>query len=153
VTETYPQIFDWLRLMDINVVIILVLMLLVAGITIISTLLIIMIERTSMIGVLKALGIKNNELRKLFLYLTAGIIARGILWGNLFGLGFIFIQHYTKFIPLDKESYYMSYVPVSLNPGHILIINAGTFVVCLLMVLIPGYIIGKINPSKAIQIR
>lgn len=153
VTETYPQIFDWLRLMDINVVIILALMILVAGITIISTLLIIIIEKTSMIGILKALGIKNNELRKLFLYLTAGIIGRGILWGNLTGIGLIIFQQYTKFIPLDKESYYISFVPVNFNIGHILLINAGTFIICLVMVLIPSYIIGKISPVKAVQFR
>ena len=153
VTDTYPQIFDWLRLMDINVVIILVLMILVAGITIISTLLIMIIERTSMIGVLKALGIKNTDLRKLFLYLTAGIIGRGLLWGNIAGIGLILLQKYTRFIPLEKESYYISYVPVSFNISHILLLNAGTFLICLMMVLIPGYIIGKINPTKAIQIR
>lgn len=153
VTDTYPQIFDWLRLMDINVVIILVLMILVAGITIISTLLIMIIERTSMIGVLKALGIKNTDLRKLFLYLTSGIIGRGLLWGNIAGIGLILLQKYTRFIPLEKESYYISYVPVSFNISHILLLNAGTFLICLMMVLIPGFIIGKINPSKAIQIR
>jgi lipoprotein-releasing system permease protein len=151
VTNTYPQIFDWLRLMDINVVIILVLMILVAGITIISTLLIMILERTSMIGTLKALGIRNRELRQLFLYLTTGIIGRGLLWGNLAGIGITLIQYFTHIIPLEKESYYIAYVPVSLNIMHILLINAGTFIICLLMVLIPGYIIGKITPVKAIR--
>jgi lipoprotein-releasing system permease protein len=151
VTNTYPQIFDWLRLMDINVVIILVLMILVAGITIISTLLIMILERTSMIGTLKALGIRNRDLRQLFLYLTTGIIGRGLLWGNVAGIGIILIQYYTHIIPLEKESYYIAYVPVSINIMHILLINAGTFIICLLMVLIPGYIIGKITPVKAIR--
>jgi lipoprotein-releasing system permease protein len=153
VTRTYPQIFDWLRLMDINVIVILLLMILVAGITIISTLLIMILERTNMIGILKALGIKNKDLRELFLYLTTGIIGRGLLWGNIAGIGTILLQYFTHFIPLEKESYYLSYVPVSLNFMHILIINGGTFVICLLMVLIPGYIIGKITPVKAIQYR
>lgn len=153
VTDAYPQIFDWLRLMDINVVIILVLMILVAGITIISTLLIMILERTNMIGILKSLGIKNNDLRKLFLYLTARIIAMGLLWGNLIGIGVALIQHYTKILPLDEESYYISYVPISLNITDILLINAATFILCLVMVLIPGYIIGKITPVKAIQYR
>lgn len=153
VTAAYPQIFDWLRLMDINVVVILVLMILVAGITIISTLLIMILERTNMIGILKALGIKNNDLRRLFLYLTARIIGRGLLWGNLAGIGFILVQYFTHLIPLDKESYYIGYVPVSLNFTHLLMINAGTFIICLLMVLIPGYIIGKITPVKAIRFR
>jgi len=153
VTEAYPQIFDWLRLMDINVIIILVLMILVAGITIISTLLIMILERTNMIGVLKALGIKDNDLRKLFVYLTARIIAMGLLWGNITGIGIALIQHWTKILPLDEESYYISFVPVSLNISHILLINAGTFLVCLLMVLIPGFIIGRITPVKAIGFR
>jgi lipoprotein-releasing system permease protein len=153
VTNKYPQIFDWLRLMDINVVIILILMILVAGITIISTLLIMILERTNMIGILKALGIKNNDLRKMFIYLTARIIVRGLLWGNIIGIGFALIQYYTKILPLDEESYYISYVPISLNIMHILLINAATFLLCLIMVLIPGYIIGKITPVKAIQYR
>jgi lipoprotein-releasing system permease protein len=151
ITGTYPQIFDWLRLMDINVVIILVLMILVAGITIISTLLILILERTNMIGILKALGIKSSELRRIFLYLTSRIILTGMVWGNLIGIGAGLIQEYTRLIPLDEESYYISYVPVALDPLHILAINAGTFIVCLLMVLIPGIIIGKISPVKAIR--
>lgn len=153
VTQAYPQIFDWLRLMDINVVIILVLMILVAGITIISTLLIMILERTNMIGILKALGIKNNDLRKLFIHLTSRIIARGLLWGNIAGIGIALIQDWTKIMPLEEESYYIAYVPVSLNISHILLINGGTFAICLIMVLIPGYIIGKISPVKAIRFR
>ena len=153
VTDAYPQIFDWLRLMDINVVIILILMILVAGITIISTLLIMILERTNMIGILKALGIGNNDLRKLFLYLTARIIILGLIWGNLFGIGIALIQYFTKILPLDEESYYISYVPVSLNISHLLLINAVTFLLCLMMVLIPGYIIGRITPVKAISYR
>lgn len=151
VIESYPQIFDWLRLMDINVVIILVLMIAVAGITIVSTLLILVLERTAMIGTLKALGMKNMDIRKLFLYVTARIILMGILIGNLIGIGLGLIQHYTKFIPLDQESYYISYVPVYLNIWHILLLNAGTFAISLLMVMLPGYIIGKISPVKAIR--
>jgi lipoprotein-releasing system permease protein len=151
ITNIYPQIFDWLRLMDVNVVIILVLMVVVAGITIISTLLIMILERTSMIGILKALGTRDRELRKLFLYLTARIIGLGLLWGNIAGIGLALIQYFTHIIPLEKESYYIAYVPVSFNITHILLINAGTFLVCLLMVLIPGYIIGKITPVRAIR--
>jgi lipoprotein-releasing system permease protein len=153
VTDAYPQIFDWLRLMDINVVIILILMILVAGITIISTLLIMILERTNMIGILKALGIIDNDLRKLFLYLTARIIAKGMLWGNIFGIGIGLVQYYTHIIPLDEASYYISFVPVSLNIIHILLINGATFLICLMMVLIPGYIIGRITPVKAISYR
>ena len=153
VTRAYPQIFDWLRLMDINVVIILILMILVAGITIISTLLIMILERTNMIGILKALGIINNDLRKMFLYLTARIILKGLLLGNLIGIGISLIQQHTKILPLDEESYYISYVPISLKITHILLINGATFLLCLIMVLIPGYIIGRISPVKAIRFR
>lgn len=153
VTDAYPQIFDWLRLMDINVVIILVLMIVVSGITIISTLLIMILERTNMIGVLKALGIKNSELRKMFLILTARIILKGLLWGNIFGIGISLIQYYLRIIPLDEESYYISYVPVLLNISHIVLLNLATFVLCLVMVMIPGYIIGRITPIKAIRFR
>ena len=151
VIQAYPQIFDWLKLMDINVVIILVLMILVAGITIISTLLILILERTNMIGVLKALGLKDNDLRKLFIYLTARIILIGMFWGNLVGIGFGLLQYYTRIIPLAEESYYIAYVPVALNLTHILLINAGTFIISVLMVMVPGYVIGKISPVKAIR--
>jgi lipoprotein-releasing system permease protein len=111
------------------------------------------LERTNMIGILKALGIRDKDLRKLFVNLTARIIARGLLWGNIAGIGIALLQHWTKILPLDEESYYISFVPISLNVMHILLINAGTFLVCLLMVLIPGYIIGRITPVKAIGFR
>lgn len=151
VLDKYPQIFDWLRLMDLNVVVILVMMVLVAGITVISTLLIIILERTSMIGTLKALGMITSDIRKLFLYLSAKIIFRGMLWGNLIGLGVCFLQYYTRLIPLDQESYYVAFVPVVINLTHILLINAGTFLACILMILIPGYVIGRITPVKAMR--
>jgi lipoprotein-releasing system permease protein len=151
VTASFPQIFDWLRLMDINVVIILALMIAVAGITIISTLLILVLERTAMIGTLKALGMKNNDIRKLFLFVSARIILTGLLLGNLAGIGFCLLQLYTRIIPLDQESYYISYVPVQLEIWHILLLNAGTFAVSILMVLIPGIIIGRISPVRAIR--
>jgi lipoprotein-releasing system permease protein len=111
------------------------------------------LERTNMIGILKSLGIKNNDLRMLFLYLTARIIAKGLIWGNLVGIGIAIIQQYTRILPLDEESYYISYVPISLNISDILLINLLTFILCLAMVLIPGYIIGKITPIKAISYR
>jgi len=151
VVSKYPQIFDWLRLMDINVVVILIMMILVAGITVISTLLILILERTSMIGTLKALGMKNPDLRKLFFYLSSRIIIKGMIWGNLIGLGIILLQYYTQLIPLDQESYYVSYVPVSLNIAHILLINAGTLTACLMIIMIPGYVIRRITPVKAIR--
>jgi lipoprotein-releasing system permease protein len=151
VTASFPQIFDWLRLMDINVVIILALMIAVAGITIVSTLLILVLERTAMIGTLKALGMKNSDIRKLFLFVSARIILFGLLLGNLAGIGICLLQFYTRIIPLDQESYYISYVPVQLEIWHILLLNAGTFAISILMVLIPGIIIGRISPVRAIR--
>ena len=138
-------------MMDINVVIILVLMIMVSGITIISTLLIMIIERTNMIGVLKALGLRNKGVREMFLYLTARIVLQGMIWGNLAGVGILILQYYFKIVPLEEESYYISYVPVSINAAHILLVNALTFVMCLILVLVPGYIIGRITPVKAIR--
>jgi len=153
ITEAYPQIFDWLRLMDINVVVILLLMIMVSGITIISTLLIMIIERTNMIGVLKALGMENRKIRGMFLYLTTKIVLKGLVWGNLAGLGLIILQDFTRIIPLDEESYYISYVPVSLNLANILMINVLTLLLCLLLVLVPAYVIARITPVKAIRFR
>ncbi len=151
VIDLYPQIFDWLRLMDMNVIIILVLMVVVAGITMISTLLILILDRTVMIGILKAMGMRNRQLRRMFMINSIYIISRGLIWGNLAGLTLCFLQWYFKVIPLDQASYYMSYVPIRLPLLQILAINAGTFIVCLGILVIPGIVISKITPIKAIR--
>jgi lipoprotein-releasing system permease protein len=151
VKELYPQIFDWLRLMDMNVVIILVLMIMVAGITMVSTLLILVLDRTVMIGILKALGMKNKDVRRIFLLNSAYIIGRGMLWGNIAGLAICFIQEYFRIIPLDQASYYMSSVPVQIQWWAVLAINLGTFLVCMAFLVIPGVVISRITPIKAIR--
>ncbi len=151
VIGAYPQIFDWLRLMDANVVIILVLMILVSGITIVSTLLILILERTTMIGTLKSLGMNNRDLKLLFLYFFSRILIRGMILGNIIGLGLGYLQFYTRILPLDQDSYYMSYVPVSMDLFAIILVNAGTFLISLLMVMVPGYVIGRISPVRAIR--
>jgi lipoprotein-releasing system permease protein len=151
VKEQYPQIFNWLDLLDMNVIVILSLLILVASITMVSTLLIIIIERTNMVGVLKVLGFRNRSVRKIFLYKASYIIFRGMIWGNIIGLLFYFVQSKFQIIRLDPENYYVDYVPVMLNVYHMLALNAGTFVVCFLMLIIPSYYITRIVPSKALR--
>lgn len=149
--ETYPHIFDWLELQDMNVVIIIALMLLVAGITIISMLLIIILERTSTIGLLKAMGASNGLIRSIFLKRSCRILLIGMVIGNVIGLGLCLIQQYTNFITLSPESYYLSAVPIELNPWHILMLNVGTFVLWVLMLLLPTMLINNVRPSKSIR--
>jgi len=149
--ELYPQIFDWLALQDINVVVILVLMLLIASVSMISTLLVLILERTTTIGVLKALGIRNASVRKVFLYQAAYLIGRGLLWGNLLGLGFAFAQKYFGIVKLNQANYYMSQVPIKLDIFAVLGVNLLTLGIILLFLLIPSYIVSKINPSSAVR--
>jgi len=151
IREEYPQIFNWLDLLDMNVAVVLVLMILVAGITMISTLLIIILERTSMVGVLKALGANNASIRKIFLMKAAVIISKGMFWGNVAGLGFYFIQQQFELIKLSPENYYMDFVPVELSLTNFLLLNLGTFIICLLMLIIPSWYITRIVPAKALR--
>lgn len=150
-SDLYPQIFDWLELQDMNVVIIIALMLMVSGVTIISMLLIIVLERTSTIGVLKAMGADNTFVRKIFLQRSRKILLIGMLIGNAFGLGLCVIQKYTEFIKLSPESYYLSSVPIELNLWYILMLNVGTFMLWVLMMLIPTMVINNVKPSKSIR--
>ncbi len=147
----YPEIFHWLELQDVNVVIILVLMVLVAGINMISTLLILIFENTTTIGLLKALGARNAGIRTIFLYLSAGIMGLGLLIGNMLGIGLCFIQKYFKVLKLPQESYYMSYVPVNFSWLNWGLINAGTMLACLLIMLVPSMIISRLNPVKSLR--
>lgn len=149
--QSNPQIFDWLDLLDTNVWLIMVLMLLVAGITIISMLLIIIIERTSTIGLLKAMGASNKFVRKVFLLRSLRILLIGMLIGNIIGLGFCFLQQYTGFIKLDAATYYLSAVPIELHLSTVLFINLGTFLLWVLMLLIPTSVINRISPTKSIR--
>lgn len=151
VYEEYPQIFNWLDLLDMNVVVILTLLILVSTITMISTLLILIIERTSMVGLLKALGSTNGSIRKIFLYKASGIIFRGMIWGNIAGLLFYFLQLKYRIISLSAESYYVDYVPVELYAMDVLLLNLGTFVVSFLVLIIPTYYITRVVPAKALR--
>lgn len=151
ITQKYPQIFDWLNLQDMNVVVILVLMLVVAGFNMVSGLLILILERTNMIGILKALGSNNISIRKIFLYQSAFLVARGLFWGNLIGIGLCLLQEHFKFIKLDQSSYYIAYAPINLNLMHIILLNAGSLVAITGMLLIPSLIIARLSPDKTIR--
>lgn len=150
-SDLYPQIFDWLALQDMNVVIIIALMLMVSGITIISMLLIIVLERTSTIGILKSMGANNGFIRRIFLQRSSRILLLGMLLGNLFGIGLCVIQKYTEFIKLSAETYYLSSVPIELNWGYFVMLNVGTFILWVLMMLIPTMVINNVKPSKSIR--
>ena len=147
----YPQIFDWLNFQDVNVIIIIVLMLIVAGFNMVSGLLILILEKTNMIGILKAVGSEDSSIRKIFLYQAAYLIGKGLLWGNLIGLGLAFLQLKTGIITLDPSSYYIKTVPVNLNLVHILLLNAGTMAAIILMLIVPSQLISRITPVKAIR--
>jgi len=151
IRDLYPQLFDWLDLQDMNVIIILVLMVLVSGMAMISTLLILILERTSMIGILKALGTRNLSIRRIFMYNAAYIIGKGLLFGNIAGISICLVQKYFGIISLPQESYFMSVVPINLDIFHILLLNAGTLAACTLMLLLPSFIVTRISPVKAIR--
>lgn len=151
ITEKYSNIFEWLKITDSNIYLIIILMLLVGIINIAVALLVLILERTQMIGILKAMGADNWNVRKIFLYNAFYLISRGLLWGNLIGLGVLLIQKYFGIIKLDPKNYYVNQAPVYLNWDYILALNIGTVVVCLLVLLIPSYIITKISPVKAIR--
>jgi lipoprotein-releasing system permease protein len=151
INEKYPQIFDWLNLQDMNVFIILILMLVVAGFNMVAGLLILILDRTNMIGILKALGTANLSIRKIFLYQAGFLIIKGLFWGNLIGLGICLIQKYFAILKLDQTSYYLTAVPVNLSIYHLLALNIVTCIVILLILIIPSVVISKISPVKAIQ--
>ncbi len=151
IKERNPQIFDWLQLQDINVVVILVLIILVSTVSMISTLLVLIIERTRMIGVLKALGAKNKQIRNIFLIQAAYIIVIGMAIGNFIGIGLAWLQKYFGFIQLDAETYYMSVVPIHLDFTSVVLLNFGTLILILLFMLLPSLITSRIEPSKAIR--
>jgi lipoprotein-releasing system permease protein len=151
ITERNQEIFSWLDLLDKNVYIILILMIMVAGINMISALLILILERTNMIGMLKALGAENQSVRKIFLYNAAYLVGKGLFFGNILGLGLCLVQLNFQIIKLPQESYYINCVPIKIDILDTLIINFGTFGLCLFMLLIPSYFVAKISPVKSIQ--
>lgn len=151
IRNKYPQIFDWLNLQNINVWVILILMLLVAGFNMVSGLLVLILERTNMIGILKSLGTENTSVRKIFLYQSAFLISRGLLWGNLIGLGLALLQKEFSIIKLDQASYYLETVPINLSLVHVLLLNAGTLIATIFMLILPTIIISRISPEKTIR--
>ena len=151
VYELYPQVFSWLELLDINVWIILALMVCVAGFTMISGLLIIILERTQMIGILKALGARNKTVRHTFLWFSVFIIGQGLFWGNIVGIGIVLLQHYTGLISLDPQTYYVSEAPMELNLPLVVIINIATLLICVFVLIAPSYLISHIHPAKSMR--
>ena len=149
--EIYPNIFTWLELLDINVWIILVLMVCVAGFTMISGLLIIILERTQMIGILKALGTRNKTIRHTFLWFSVFIIGQGMLWGNILGIGIVLLQQHTGLITLDPQVYYVSEAPMELNLPLIALLNIATLIVCVFVLIAPSYLVSHIHPAKSMR--
>jgi lipoprotein-releasing system permease protein len=149
--ELYPQVFSWLELLDINVWIILALMVCVAGFTMISGLLIIILERTQMIGILKALGARNKTVRHTFLWFSVFIISQGLLFGNIFGIGLVLLQQYTGIITLDPQTYYVSEAPMELNIPLIVMINLATLLICVFVLIAPSFLISHIHPAKSMR--
>lgn len=151
IKEVSPQIFSWLSLLDLNVWIILAIMMCVAAVTMISGLLIIILERTQMIGLLKALGAGNATVRHTFMWFSAFIIGRGLLWGNLVGLGLVALQYVTGLVKLDPATYYVSTVPVEVNLLYIVLLNIGTLIISLFVLIAPSYLISHIHPAKTMS--
>jgi len=147
----YGSIFEWLKLFDLNIIGIISIIILVAGINMITALLVLILERTPMIGILKSIGANDWSIRKVFLYNAAYLILLGLFWGNFIGIGLLFIQKHYGVISLNPATYYVSTAPVYISVGYIVLLNIGTMILCLVMLLIPSYVISKITPSKAIR--
>ena len=146
-----PQIFDWLAMLDMNAVVIIILMLAVSGFCVISGLLILILERSATIGLLKSLGTNNWAIRRIFLTQSAYLISRGMLWGNIIGLLIVAIQYFTHIIPLDPTSYYVDHVPVYLSFSAWLLINIGLAIASILMLVGPSYFVTRISPAEAMR--
>ncbi len=153
IRHIYPQIFDWLALLDMNVVVILALMLLVAAINMITTLLISVLEKTNLIGILKTLGSPNALVRRVFLYNAAFMIIKGLIFGNMFGLTICWLQHHFGLIKLSQASYYVTEVPINVVWSHVIMLNIGTFLVCMTLLILPSLIVTRISPVRAISFR
>jgi lipoprotein-releasing system permease protein len=153
IRQIYPNIFDWLSLQNMNEFIIIVIMTIVAIINMVTAILILILERTHMVGVLKSLGMSNGSLQRIFIYQAGYIVGTGLLIGNLIGLGLGWVQQATGFLKLDETTYYMPVVPVSFKWWQVVCVDAGTLLVCLLVLIIPSLIIRRISPVKAVQFR
>jgi lipoprotein-releasing system permease protein len=151
IKEKYPQIFDWLNLMDMNVIVILILMLAVSGFNMIAGLIIIILDRTNMIGIFKALGVSNKSIRTIFLLQSINLIFKGLLYGNIIGIGICLIQQHFGIIRLDPTSYYVDHVPILLNIGYLIILNLGAAIVTFIMLIVPSNIISRLSPAETIK--
>jgi lipoprotein-releasing system permease protein len=151
IVEMYPNIFEWIQLFDNNVWFIIAIMILIAGINMITALLVLILERVQMIGILKALGSNNYSIQKIFLYNASTLILKGLFWGNLIGLSLIGIQHFFKLITLNPETYYVATIPVYISFLTLILLNVGSLICCFLMLIIPSFIVTKISPSKSIK--
>jgi lipoprotein-releasing system permease protein len=151
VDDLFPQIFSWLTLLDTNVVAILILMICVASVTMMSGLLIIILERTRFIGVMKSMGATDRQLRSVFLYLSSMIVIRGLFLGNVIAFALLFIQKVTGIVALDPESYYLAHVPVHFPVWSIVLVNIVTLLVCVMILLLPTHIVSRIHPARSIR--
>ena len=151
IRELYPGVFSWLSLLDTNVVVILCLMIAVAAFTMISGLLIIILERTQFIGIMKALGATNGRLRHIFLYFASLIVFKGVVIGNLLGLGLVALQITTGIISLDAETYYVDVVPLEVNWLYVALVNVGTLLVSVFVLVLPSYVVCRIHPAQSIR--
>jgi lipoprotein-releasing system permease protein len=151
IAQKYFYIFEWLKLFDFNIVVILIIMIVVATINMVVALLVLILERTQMIGILKSVGANNWTIRKIFLYNATHLIVKGLLWGNSIGVGLLLIQKYFGIVKLNPENYYVTTAPVDINLFYLLLLNIGTVLVCLIVLLVPSYVITKISPVKAIK--
>jgi lipoprotein-releasing system permease protein len=151
IEEKYVNIFEWLKLFDFNILVIITIMIIVSTINMVVALLVLILERTQMVGMLKALGATNWSIRKIFLYNADYLVIRGLLWGNAISIGLLLIQKYFGVIKLPPENYYVTVAPVSINIPFILLVNAGTIIVCVTLLLIPSYLITKISPVKVLR--
>ncbi len=153
VQESTPEIFTWLSLLDVNTRVLLILMMIVGVINMITALLIMILERTTMIGLLKALGISNYSVTKIFLYNAIYLVGLGLVLGNILGLGLAYLQQYTHIFKLDQTNYYLAQVPIEVHFLDVLLLNVATIVVCFLVLLIPSMLVSRITPLKAIRFK
>ena len=151
INDKYPQIFDWLRLQDFNVLIILILMLIVGGVNMITSLLIIILEKSRLIGMLKAIGASDWNIRHIFIYNSLQIILGGLFWGNLIAVSLSLLQIRFNFLKLDEAIYFMDFVPINIELFSLVLINLGTIIICYLILVIPSAVIAKISPAKSIK--
>jgi len=151
VNEIFSSLFSWLEMVDVNGVIIITLMLLVAGVNMITALLILILERANMVGLVKSMGMSNASVRKIFFYVSVKLLARGLIIGNIIGIGAVLIQYFTHLIKLNSDTYYVDFVPVIFNVGYIVLLNLGIIVSCMLMMFFPTLILTRLTPIRTLR--